>query len=165
LQLYSQILSGDLSARLGDPDKINSAGEKLLILFDQLWDQDDSHQSEDYSAEDSDNANSDSDSSTERVGKGGRKRKGSERIARRVVKPRRQREPSNRDSIESTKTCAEDEFDLQIATKILNRLMKSKHSWPFLEPVDPVALELEDYFEVSHFVSVDYRFNRKKQSC
>ena len=40
-------------------------------------------------------------------------------------------------------------MDIQHAMKILNRLIRSKHSWPFLEPVDPVALELEDYFEVS----------------
>ena len=28
--------------------------------------------------------------------------------------------------------------------------MRSKHAWPFLEPVDPVALELDDYFEVPY---------------
>jgi hypothetical protein len=50
-------------------------------------------------------------------------------------------------------------LDVQHAMKILNRLMRSKHSWPFLEPVDPVALELEDYFEVPvHLLGLVVRF-------
>ena len=42
-------------------------------------------------------------------------------------------------------------FDAQHAGKVLSRLMRSKHAKPFLEPVDPVALELEDYLEVMMF--------------
>jgi len=34
------------------------------------------------------------------------------------------------------------------ATKIMKKLFKHKFSWPFLDPVDPVELNIPDYFEV-----------------
>ncbi len=61
---------------------------------------------------------------------------------------RRGRDSSQRASVVSAGDEMDSALDIQYAIKILNRLIRSKHSWPFLEPVDPVALELEDYFEV-----------------
>jgi len=41
-----------------------------------------------------------------------------------------------------------DPKDLAQCKSILRALVREKYSWPFLEPVDPVALELPDYFEI-----------------
>jgi len=38
--------------------------------------------------------------------------------------------------------------ELSECTKILHHLMKQQFAWPFLEPVDPVKLNIMDYFDV-----------------
>ena len=32
--------------------------------------------------------------------------------------------------------------------RVLRKLIRRKNAWPFLDPVDPVALQLPDYFDV-----------------
>ena len=37
---------------------------------------------------------------------------------------------------------------VEAAKRIVHKAVKHKSGWPFLQPVDPVALELPDYFDV-----------------
>lgn len=146
-----QALSGDPTLHdASDVDKISAASEKLLGIFESFWGEEDGQQSE-YSEEVE--SDSDSDSQSESEGRDSRQRRGAgrrgQRGSERPERPqRRGRDKSQRASLVSSAEETDPAFDVQHAMKILNRLMRSKHSWPFLEPVDPVALELEDYFEV-----------------
>ena len=36
----------------------------------------------------------------------------------------------------------------EAAMRVLRKLIRRKNAWPFLDPVDPVALQLPDYFDV-----------------
>jgi hypothetical protein len=145
-------LSGDAVLHdAGDVDKISAASEKLLGIFESFWGDEDGQQSE-YSEEVESDSGSDSQSEAE--GRDARQRRGGGRRGRRISvrsdRPqRRGRDSSQRASVVSATDEMDSAIDIQHAMKILNRLIRSKHSWPFLEPVDPVALELEDYFEVS----------------
>lgn len=37
---------------------------------------------------------------------------------------------------------------VEVAKNIVHKAVKHKSGWPFLQPVDPIALELPDYFDV-----------------
>jgi hypothetical protein len=155
-------LSGEAALHdAGDVDKISAASDKLLGIFESFWGEEDGQQSE-YSEEEESDSGSDSQSEAE--GRVARHKRGVGRKGRRTSdrsdRPqRRGRENFQRASVVSATDETDSALDAQHAMKILNRLIRSKHSWPFLEPVDPVALELEDYFEVLvHLLSSVVRF-------
>ena len=153
-----QALSRDV-ALLGseEADKINAASEKLLGSFEELWNDDDGQQSENYSGEE--DSDSSSDSPSERRAREARPkrmpgRRGRGGFTSSDRPQRRARESAKK--VQASASEADDgdlAFDAQQAGKILSRLMRNKNAWPFLEPVDPVALELEDYFEVPSYCS------------
>ena len=121
-----------------DIDKLCAAAEKLSEAFDRLWSDfsnEDQAQSSDY----------ESGSSLER-----------RKVDDATDRPRRVSNKSLRKKSDRSKAVARpttlmenEEWDPISTEKILNRLMKHRHAWPFLKPVDPVELQLEDYFEVS----------------
>jgi len=40
------------------------------------------------------------------------------------------------------------QYETQQCQQVLNQLMAHQHSWPFSSPVDPVALQIPDYFAI-----------------
>ena len=138
-----------------ETDKISAASEKLLGNFEELWNDDDGQHSENYSGEE--DSDSSSDSPSERRVRESRPRRIPGRRGRggytASARPQRRggRESAKRKSIAAASDADDMDlaFDTQNASKVLSRLMRNKNSWPFLEPVDPVALELDDYLEVA----------------
>lgn len=142
-----QALTIDISEQdASDTDKICAASEKLLSIFEEYWADDDGQQSENYSGEE--DSDSSSDSPSERKVRSVPLRRGSVRQRRGGFR-RESRDSSRRAAMPSEDNEGDCSFDAQHAGKVLSRLMRNKHAKPFLEPVDPVALELEDYFEVT----------------
>jgi hypothetical protein len=44
-------------------------------------------------------------------------------------------------------------------SRLLDLLMKEQVAWPFLEPVDPVALNIPDYFNIVSFLFSLFSFS------
>lgn len=137
-----------------ETDRISAASEKLLGNFEELWNEDDGQHSENYSGEE--DSDSSSDSPSERRFRESRPKRSSGRRGRggytASERPQRRgaRDSAKRKSLAAASDADDGDgaFDAQHASKVLGRLMRNKNSWPFLEPVDPVALELDDYLEV-----------------
>lgn len=79
---------------------------------------------------------------------------GEERRLQRIRKPLRseghwEREPSLETTV-PTYSSGDVAMDLKLGQcqALLSRLKRHKHAWPFNQPVDPVALDLPDYWEV-----------------
>jgi hypothetical protein len=140
-----------------ETDKISAASERLLGKFEELWNDEDGEHSENYSGEEDSDSSSDSPSER-RVRESrpkrmpGRRGRGGQTLSERPQR-RGGRESTKRKSVVAVSDADDGDlaFDPQHASKILSRLMRNKNSWPFLEPVDPVALELDDYFEVGPY--------------